>query len=375
MKNKKIHIIFSLLFLIYSGACAQNIAWTVIGAGPAGITTIGFLLDNNVLAEDILWIDPTFTVGKLGTYENVPGNSTVLQYKEYLTSCKLFAEHRSPAVDCLLGMPSTNTPELRYIITPLQEITELLKQKVHTLVDEVVSLQFKDNLWHVGTKNAHVQSECVVLAIGSHPKMPAIACIDNKCIPLDQALDKSTLAKYLEPNDTIAVIGSAHSALLITRYLTELNVKEIINFYKHPIVFPTPINGDLAYREAGIKGELVTWIKTVLEVNPPSNLKRIPYNPATIENDLAHCSKVIYACGFERNEFPEFNDTTSYANYHPTTGLIAPRLFGVGIAFPERKVDPLGNVEYLVGVPYFWPYLKRIAPEMVKSYSLYKTQS
>lgn len=33
--------------------------WAVIGAGPAGIATVGLLLDNNVDAKDILWIDLT----------------------------------------------------------------------------------------------------------------------------------------------------------------------------------------------------------------------------------------------------------------------------------------------------------------------------
>jgi hypothetical protein len=32
--------------------------------------------------------------------------------------------------------------------------------------------------------------------------------------------------------------------------------------------------------------------------------------------------------------------------------MIGPRCFGVGIAFPVEKIDPLGNVEELVGLPY-----------------------
>jgi cation diffusion facilitator CzcD-associated flavoprotein CzcO len=40
--------------------------WAIVGAGPAGIATVGLLLDNKVDARDILWIDPDFKVGDFG---------------------------------------------------------------------------------------------------------------------------------------------------------------------------------------------------------------------------------------------------------------------------------------------------------------------
>ena len=41
-------------------------SWGVIGAGPAGIATVGKLLDKGIPAHDILWVDPYFQVGDFG---------------------------------------------------------------------------------------------------------------------------------------------------------------------------------------------------------------------------------------------------------------------------------------------------------------------
>ena len=37
--------------------------WAVIGAGPAGLASVGILLEQGVCAKDILMIDPHFHVG------------------------------------------------------------------------------------------------------------------------------------------------------------------------------------------------------------------------------------------------------------------------------------------------------------------------
>jgi hypothetical protein len=109
----------------------------------------------------------------------------------------------------------------------------------------------------------------------------------------------------------------------------------------------------IAWREAGLKGDVATWAKTVLEVNPPANLVRLYNTPEALQSCLAGCTKVICAVGFERNELPTVNgDDSLYLNYDRSSGIIAPRCFGVGIAFPQQKTDPLGNVENLVGLPY-----------------------
>lgn len=54
------------------------------------------------------------------------------------------------------------------------------------------------------------------------------------------------------------------------------------------------------------------------------------------------------------------------AKYDPTKGQLAKGLFGMGIAFPERVTDPVGNVEYAVGLFKFMKGAKRMVPEWVK---------
>jgi hypothetical protein len=343
-----------------------NVEWTVVGAGPAGIAVVGILLDSGVLPQQIMWIDPTFNVGRLGQYySNVPGNARVQQYIDFLKACKSFSECKSTAIDYLFNLPPNQTPELKFIVDPLIDITDYLRMQVQSSVDQLTGLDFNNNQWLVSTKNTAFNSNRVVLATGAHPRQIQYKGIPQ--IPLDLALDKSKLATFINPDDSVGVVGSAHSALLIVKYLTELPVKFIYNFYRKPIVFPIPVNGGIAWQEAGIKGELAKWLQNSFIPNPPKNVWRIFNTDDALNTWLPKCSKVIFACGFDRNELPPVQGTNiDYSNYDNATGVIGPRLFGVGIAFPEKKVDPLGNVEYLVGLPFFMPYIQKIVPDWMK---------
>ena len=50
-------------------------SWAVIGAGPAGIISVGQLLEHGVSDYEILWIDPEFSPGRMGKYYGkVPSN-------------------------------------------------------------------------------------------------------------------------------------------------------------------------------------------------------------------------------------------------------------------------------------------------------------
>jgi hypothetical protein len=47
-------------------------------------------------------------------------------------------------------------------------------------------------------------------------------------------------------------------------------------------------------------------------------------------------------------------------------GIRGPGLFGLGIAYPEVKTDPLGSVEYQVGLWKFMVYLNKVMPVWFK---------
>ena len=72
------------------------------------------------------------------------------------------------------------------------------------------------------------------------------------------------------------------------------------------------------------------------------------------------CNKAIYPVGFKaRHPLIVGVDAN---HYDPKTGIIAPGLFGTGIAFPRLKTDPLGNQEFNVGLYKFMNDIREILP-------------
>ena len=346
----------------------HDAAWTIVGAGPAGIITVGLLLDLGIPGSNITWIDPEFNVGRLGKYyESVTGNTKNKLFINFLLACKAFQECTSDSIDTLCNLDLEKEFPLGTIINPLKDITKLLMGKVKVAHGQLTSLEFNNNLWHVGVstqQNSRLlfTSTHVVLATGSHPRSLDYAC-DHE-ISLDIALNKEMLAQQVEPQDSIAVVGSSHSAILLLKFLSELKVKRIINFYKNPIQYSINMGTWLLHNANGLKGTTAEWAREVLEKNPPANLIRLHNTPESLQAWLPICNKIIYAIGFERNELPPINGQNEIT-YDDRSGIIAPRLFGIGIAFPEKYVDPLGNVEHRVGLNSFMDYAQRIIPTWI----------
>jgi alpha-1,3/alpha-1,6-mannosyltransferase len=96
----------------------------------------------------------------------------------------------------------------------------------------------------------------------------------------------------------------------------------------------------------------------------------------TYKRELESCNRIVQAVGYapkavfqtidvEGRELKVGNDL----NYDHETGGFTDKhgnkiknLYGAGIAYPERVVDPEGNVEYAVGLAKFMKYLKRVVP-------------
>jgi hypothetical protein len=342
--------------------------WVIIGAGPAGISVVGLLLDLGIAPKTITWIDPQFNVGRLGeSYSNVPSNTQTKYFVEFINCCKTFKEFDSPALEKLYAYDPEAEYQLNVIIDPLRDITNYLCTHVTTIKNSLQSLDFYDGLWHVGADNRIITAYNVVLATGSHPRASCYDC-DATEIPLDTALDKTLLAEQLDPQDSVAVIGSAHSAILILKHLSELSVKRIINFYKRPLQYAIPNpTGIINEGEGGLKGVTARWALEVLEKNPPAHIIRLFNQPAALDAWLPICNKIIYAIGFERNELPSINGSTNmYSSYDGSSGIIAPRLFGIGIAFPEKLHDKDGNQQLGIGLNDFIEYAQRVLPLWMK---------
>ena len=373
--KKRCYLLSLLLFLsVQSTPQKTSTQWTIIGAGPAGILTIGLLLDLGIQEKDITWVDQEFNVGRLGKYyKTVPANLKSKLFVQFINDCKTF-QHcpLTPSIEKLHSYHPEKEYPLQTIVEPLQDITNYLKKRVNAKKGFVSSLDYQDNIWHIGVGQEEITSSYVVLATGCHPRELNYP-IKNK-IPLDIAINKTMLVQYVNNRDSIAIIGSAHSAILIMKYLSELKVREIINFYTKPCTYVEDKGNWIANESSGLKGVTAWWAKNVLEKNPPHNLKRVQNTKQNRDKWLPLCNKIIYAIGYERNELPEINGSHQ-VTYDNGSGIIGPRFFGIGIAFPEMHTDPEGHTESRVGLPFFMEYAQRIIPQWITKERLQRLQA
>lgn len=340
--------------------------WLVVGAGPAGIAIVGVLIDLGIDAQNIVWLDPEFNVGRIGAYyQHVPGNSKVAEFIYFVNACQVFQECSSPELEKLRADDPKKYENLGAIIEPLHSITAHLKTKVMALEDSLVTLNFSQDTWHAGTAlDTMIHARHVVLATGSRPR--TLDYETHKVIPLDIALDPNNLSLLLTPHDIVGIVGGAHSAILLLKYLSTMPVKHIFNFYRQPIIYAVNMGTWTLNSDIGIKGTTAEWARNVLEKNPPENLTRIKSDDELLQRVLPVCSRVIYAIGYERNPLPAINGTEPIMAYDTHSGVIAPRLFGIGIAFPEVRPTPIHTNQLCIGLDCFMEYAQKQVPFWMK---------
>jgi len=208
-------------------------------------------------------------------------------------------------------------------------------------------------------------------------------------IGLDPALNPPVLAKMI-PSDSdvlIGVIGASHSAILVLRNLYNLASStharlRIKWFTRHALRYAEERDGWIFRDNTGLKGDVAAWARENLEEErlPSSDVgKYLEKLPTSREREnevymqhLTKCTHVVQAVGFRPNKIPRLTKDgksldVSYNNrsaeFMDEDGAKVPGLYGAGIAWPERVVDPEGNVEYAVGLLKFMNYLKRVVPE------------
>jgi hypothetical protein len=338
--------------------------WLVVGAGPAGILTIGLLHDLGIPYNELAWVDPEFNVGRMGEYyQNVPANNQTGPFIDFINECRSFNECVSESLEELRKSNRDDFPCLCVVVKPLQDITNYFLTKLKSEKGFLENLYFENNTWHAQVQGKKITANHVVLATGAEPR-----CLNNEncsVIPLDQALDPNKLEQYIKDSKVIGVFGGAHSAILLLKFLYDLKTQHIINFYRSPIVYtvdPTQVslNSIMA-----LKGATAQWARQVLEgENPPSSIVRIRSTDENIDLFLPLCDKVIYAIGYKPSNLPL---TEEYQNigYNPTNGIIAPRLFGIGLAFPEQLCTLDGQTASRVGLTSFMDYAQRVIPQWV----------
>ena len=338
----------------------QVFQWAVVGAGPAGIAAIGKLLDAGIKPEAILWLDPFFTVGDLGRlWHNVSSNTTVKLFTKFLHDSPSFLYDKAPK-DCQLNhLPQEKTCLLNHMARSLQWISDHLCKKITTAKAMITELKLSENIWHLHHDSTTYHAENVILATGAIAD--TLDFPDVETIPFDIAIDKTRLSNILNSEDTFAVFGSSHSAIMIIQSLVDLGVKKIINFYRSPCRYAVNMGDWILFDNTGLKGQTAEWARQHIDGVAPKNLHRLFSNEPTISRFLPECNKAIFAVGFKRRNTLTIEHYEHY-HYNPHVGIIGPGLFGLGIAYPEIKPDYFGNMEAQVGLWKFMTYINKVLP-------------
>lgn len=338
---------------------AEQYDWAIIGAGPAGIAALGQLLDQGIAGEKILWLDPHFEAGDFGRkWQHVSSNTRVQLFLDYLNACRCFEFDTAPKFK-LSELNPSDTCLLKYMGEPLRWLTLKLKQKCVARQTIVTTLSQAPHGWQMNLQDQSVAfARNVILAIGAKPT--TLAYPGPEVISIEHVLNENQYRSHFTEKDTVAVFGSSHSAVIALKHLSSLPVKAILHFYRAPLKFAVYLDDMILFDDSGLKGKTATWAKANLLGTIPANIKQIYSDDATVALHLGQCNKVVYATGFAKAHLAITG--MPIIQYDPHLGIIAPGLFGCGIAFPEKHVNRFGHQEYRVGLWKFMRYLQSVVP-------------
>lgn len=398
----------------------------VVGAGPAGITCVGNLLARN-LSPILWVDDGFDGGRINRMYREVPSNTKVRLFMDFANGVPPFqniasGEHAADTngkedrlkfmkdLDQNQGCRLSNAADMALILTDGLKRTP----GVEAEQGRVSSATLNDNdsseaRWTVNLDNTNLvstsnqtstaQTKRLVFCTGASPNnsplpvhIPHIRNLD-----LDIALSPSRLRAALarEGPVTISVIGASHSAIIVLMNLYNLAASSrpdlrIRWFTRHPLRYAKEMDGWILLDNTGLKGDAATWAHDNLE---PENfeksdvskyMERIAYEAGdeegTFEERMPGSQFYVQAIGYSRDPLPMLttsNGTPIQPKFDHQKGSFEysqngnekegmaklPGLYGAGIAFPERVVDPHGNVEMAVGFGKFMRFVKRVVNE------------
>lgn len=285
--------------------------WTVIGAGPAGIATIGKLLDRGVSKNTILWLDQKFHVGDFGSkWKHVESNTSVESFIYYYDSCQSFEFEKSEVSFLIEKLAIDKFCPLAVAAEPLHWLTSHLQQKVDWHQKKATLLQQQEGNWHILLDDATtVLTKKVVLAIGATAN--CLDIVGQSVISLEDALMPDKLAEKINSHDEIALFGCGQSARSILENLTMFSFKAVHHFYRYTDNFEFYF-GD--FEHAKVHPKLM--------------------QQQTLFQTLKKVNKVIYAIGFTKRIL-DIKGLPKKYSFDERTGEILPNLYGLGIAFPS----------------------------------------
>ncbi|KAL2824505.1 pyridine nucleotide-disulfide oxidoreductase-domain-containing protein [Aspergillus cavernicola] len=387
----------------------QRCAAVVVGAGPAGLAVVGNLLEKQL--GKIIWIDPYFQAGRVNRkYREVPSNTKVALFQAFATAVQPFQSvinsSRIPnAFTTMAKLDQEKTCHLHHAADVVRALTEgiVKMDQVYACRGHVTAANLNHTRsWTVRIRGLGSEDEMevltsrLILCTGSSPTQAPVPVPEDSVqrLDLDVVLKPSELASTLPQNSpsTVAVVGASHSAILALLNLVDLARNShphlrIKWFTRHPLRYAECKDGWILRDNTGLKGRAADFARQQLEDStlPTSEagqiLTRIDCSggqekeSAQYQRHLPTCSYLVQAVGYTRDPLPDLsiagslitsndlNWDSSFGGFTDRNGLVIPGLHGAGIAFPERVVDPYGNVEHAVGFFKFMKFLKRVSPQ------------
>lgn len=331
------------------------------------------------------WEEPSESDGV--AVSGKPDKLQALRSMDPVKSCQL-----SHAADMLLMLTEglSKTPG---VITKKVQVTD-------ATLDEA-SKQWTVNLTSTipsETDSTPISAKRLIMCTGSSPNnsplpvtIPSLHVLD-----LDCALSPTLLSTTLSPlgPTSVAVIGASHSAILVLMNLYNLARTSkpdlrITWLTRHKLRYAEQRDGWILRDNTGLKGEAAEWARQNLEPDTMPNsdvasyITKVAYESGaekeTYEQHLPGTDFYVQAIGYSRDPIPALKTSEGRAiepvfdheNGHfayaagkngGSEGTLQklPGLYGAGIAWPARVVDPEGNVEYAVGFFKFMKHIKKV---------------
>ncbi|MDF1797042.1 MAG: hypothetical protein P1U63_10950 [Coxiellaceae bacterium] len=300
----------------------DNFEWIVIGAGPAGIASIGQLLELDVAADKIAWIDPHFKCGDFGQlWRKVDSNTPIESFEFFYKFCNAFNYGKQSKPFFIEHMQSEKNCPLLVAAEPLLWITTQLRQQVLSVAGVVQSLHPTDNGWRAEVSTGQpLHSHKVILATGTYPRTLDFDQLET--ISIATAFSPEDLADTILPNDRVAVFGGGQSARSVLENLQPLQSHRIAHFYRNFYTYDYHL------------GHLTFPHVDSMQMTAKNLIEHIP-----------HCNKAIYAIGFDKRTPPITGLPRQY-DYDHDSGEVAPGIYGIGAAFPELLPHRNAQAEY-----------------------------
>lgn len=246
----------------------QQSRWTVVGAGPCGIGSVGRLLD---YGTQVTWVDPKFEEGRMGNYyKNVPSNTlngdliAGLNVSPALRFRDVDVMRRTTPEKMVMSDLDFNTCyDLGVFVNTLSDVRELIMKSTTILKGEATEIIFDSvaQCWNVCTKIGDEMfwhtADVVLYCGGSRPiilhelsmteeqrRSPCVEMSNIVFHNLDYMVDPKHCSELLSIDDAHymrdtkwAVVGNSHSAMLVMMNLYEAGARNIVNFHRSDLRF------------------------------------------------------------------------------------------------------------------------------------------